>query len=814
MISPILNLLPAIQAEESIDSNRELIWLDAPPAWIIGMVLIPLLILIVWWSYKKQRDLTGGQRRILFGLRLLALTLALIACFRPAIQTTRVLKERSEVHFLIDDSASMDRAEPYPEEMATAIRDALGADAPEDLGTLTRRELVQKLLGKPGSPLQKTIGEDFDIRWYRFSDRVDPFQDLQELQAKGSSTRIGDALDLHLVQSTSNLEAGTAGRMEAVILVTDGRNNEGLAPNESADRYRNQQIPVHVLAVGDPSSERNLVLSGPSGPQQILRNEEAVFELDVVATGYKGREAELILKGFRKSEEDDGKNEPELILNSTSFVVPEGGKGTKVSITHTFKEAGDYILTFEVPPLPGETNPKDNVTRRYLRVDSNTIRVLYIEEQPRWEYRYLSKALIRVDKSIAAQCFLFNASRNFIQEHSEGLPPLTALPRTKAEIFQYDVILIGDVPPSRLGDDPASRQKWLELLKEFVEKGGGLGVIAGEGAMPELYRETPLEDLLPVVIDVFGDGSMPQDDYRTYYAKLENPGAPHPIVKMSQHLDQNRMLWEQGLAPMTWYYPVLRAKAGATVLLRHPQDENKYGRRVLAAIAPYPQGRVAFFGFDEAWRWRRFYGVKYVDPFWRRVVRSLAEGKLRRLDDRVRLVVERNQVDQGARVKVQLSLLDEDYNPVLAPNAKIHLRRPDGKLVPIELTRMKGQPGEFESTIEFDVAGVFSVLYYRGEIPANRPLAREDVIVQVPELELAHPSMNEAGLRQLAERAEGRFAYLYDMDQLIPAFLNRGGGQKIVDRETRQIWDQAWTVLLILSLLSLEWILRKRWNLI
>lgn len=803
-----------IQTPAAMDSNRQLIWLDAPPAWVIGLVLVPLLILLIWWSYKKQRDLSRGQRRILFGLRFFALLLALVATFRPAIQTTRVLKERSEVHFLIDDSASMDRHEPYPEEMAQAIRAALGPKAPEDLGTLSRQDLVRLFLGNPESPLLTALRKDFDLRWYRFSDHVEPIQDLEELQAKGSSTRIGDALDLHLVQTSGTNEEGSTGRLEAVILVSDGRNNEGLSPRESADRYRDQQIPVHVLAVGDPSSERNLVLSGPSGPQQVLRNEEAVFELDVAATGYKGREAELILKGFRKSGEEDQPDEPDLVLNSTSFVVPDGGKGSKVTITHTFTEPGDYILTFEVPPLPGETNPKDNVTRRYLRVDSNTIRVLYLDEQPRWEYRYIAKALLRVDKSIQVQALLFDADPNFVQEHSQGLPALTSLPRTKAELFQYDVILMGDVPPTRLGEDPSSRLKWMELVKEFVEHGGGLGFIAGEVAMPELYRETPLEDLLPVVIDVFGDGDLPEGQYQSFRPQLENPGAPHPIVKFSEQLDQNRLLWERGLPPMNWYYPVLRAKAGATVLLRHPEDENKYGRRVLAAIAPHPEGRVAFFGFDETWHWRRFYGEKYQDPYWRRIVRALAEGKLRRLDDRVRLVVERNQVDLGARDKVHLTLLDEDFNPVLAAKARIHLRKPDGKTNAVELARLKGQPGEFEATIEFTDAGVFSVLYYKDEIPGTRPLAREDVIVQIPELELAHPSMNEAGLRKLAEHAEGRFAWLHDLDQLRAAFEDRGGGQKIVDRQTQQIWDQAWTVLLILALLSLEWILRKRWNLI
>jgi hypothetical protein len=52
------------------------------------------------------------------------------------------------------------------------------------------------------------------------------------------------------------------------------------------------------------------------------------------------------------------------------------------------------------------------------------------------------------------------------------------------------------------------------------------------------------------------------------------------------------------------------------------------------------------------------------------------------------------------------------------------------------------------------------------------------------------------------------------MDVLLAAFEDRGAGLKVLDRKTREIWDQAWTLLLVLLLLSIEWILRKRWRLV
>jgi len=825
-------------AVDGLDTDTSLRWLSAPPAWLLWLVIVPGVLAFCWWSYRKEASLTGRQRVTLAVLRACALFVVLLASFRPALQTTRNLKIRREVHFLIDDSASMNRHETYNGAQAAAIRAALGSDAPSELSSLSRSELVGLFFGgedmrsdagvpgqsrrvslndrerldraiarapAPGKKLLETLAHDFDLRWFRFSDRSSPIADFSELTAKAPMTRIGDSIDLH--QTSNSIDSG---KLDSIIVITDGRNTGGLPPTESAARLAASEIPVHVIGVGDPTKERNLTLAGPPGPQQVLQNEEAVFELNVSATGIPEQTGRLTLRAERRSG-----SEPATTAGSheIDFPMPPEGESRKVSITYSFDEPGDYLLTFEVPPFPEESNPTDNITRRYVRVDSDKIRVLYLEEQPRWEYKYIYQALRRVDKSIQVQCFLFEASDSFPQEHSEGLPSLERIPRTKAELFKYHVILIGDVAPYRFGKTEQERNEWFDLVKDFVENGGGLGLISGVRYMPLAYRDSTIEDLLPVVIDLSIDDNMPSTG-TLFRPMLENPHLPHPIVRLNDDPDVNRRLWKVGLKGMYWYFPVLRPKAGATVLLRHPFDQNKYGHRVLTCIAPYPRGKVFFSAIDSVWRWRNPYGELYVDRYWRQVVRSLAENKLRRKDDRVELTVDRETAVIDARVRAHLRLLDEDYNPVVDEKATLFLRTPDGKVQSLELPRLQGQAGEFDTQVALSEPGVFSFLYYADGVAEGRPLARQDVIVRVPEKELQHASMNEADLRRLAEAGGGIYAPLHEMDHLLAGFEDRGAGFRMVDRRRREIWDAAWTVLLVLTFLSIEWVLRKRWRLV
>ncbi|HHI78662.1 MAG TPA: VWA domain-containing protein [Planctomycetes bacterium] len=800
----------AEKASEGIETSSRFLFLNAPPAWTVVLLILPTILLLCWWSYRRESRLSRGRRLLLGGIRFAAILLAVLAFFRPAIEWTRSLKLRSEVHFLIDDSASMGRSESYGPQDRKAIRTLLGKTAPTDLGTLSRTQILQTFFAdsEVGKALLEGIKKEFGVRLFRFSEHPNPIQSLDELDSNGSSTRIGDSLDLHLSRHASGRVP-----LEAVVLLSDGRNTGGISPEQVARKYRTEGIPVHCIGIGDPNPTKNLQLLGPPGPQEVLVGEEALFDLSVRSSGLAGEEATIILRAKKQSIGEGTPPGPQETLEQKVFRIQGEGKETHVKIRHIFEEVGDYLLTFEIPPLPGESNPKDNKVQRFLRVDENRIRVLYLESQPRWEYRYLSRLLRRVDKSILFQSFLFEGNPD-IQESSKGLPPLRGLPRRKKELFAYHVILLGDVDPKFIGATEEERSQWLDLLKDFVAHGGGLGIIAGDSFMPESYRETPLEDLLPVVLSPFGDDDLPGRENAPYVPVLENPLAPHRIVRLQENLEVNRRLWQEGLPSMYWYYPVLRPKAGAQVLLRHPRDRNKYGGRVLTALSPFPKGLVFFQAFDSTWRWRKPYGEKYQDRYWRNVVRTLAEPRLRRFDDRVVLSLDREQALVGQKVHLRLQLLDEDYNPILAKTAKLHILLPSGKTEVLILGAVRGRSGEFEGDWYPRQPGIHSFLRYNQGIPGGKPLARRDLPVEIPKRELSNPSLNRKGLEKIAASSSGVYLPFARIQELPRAIDFHGTGTKTMERRREEIWDHAWTFFLLLGLLSLEWILRKRSNLV
>ena len=796
---------PAFQdaaAETSTYVEETFRFLNAPPLWVLALVVLPGSVAFAWWSYSGLKRLEGSTRTLLSTLRWLAIAACLALLFQPAFEITTYRKTRNQVHVLVDDSASMARKDRYPSDDQRA---SLAARVSGDLGEQTRAALVQRVL-EAEDGLLPALRETHDVRLFRVERKPTPIRSLSELTARGNRTALGDGLDMHL-------QSATGANLDAIILVSDGRSNAGSDPTEIAAAYGLRGIPVHTVGVGDPEPPRNAWIVGPPGPKEALRQEEVAFDVTVRAEGLAGETARVELRGSR----DGG---PFLPLATVTDVLPPDGDSTRLRVTHAFDEAGDWTLKFALAAAEDESQLDDNEDTRFLRVNDERIRVLFCDDKPRWEYRYVKNALKRVDPSIEMQAILFDASPRFIQEHSAELRPIKDLPRTPKELMEYHVILLGDVPPERIAPSEEGRRRWLQMLVDFVEFGGGVGFLFGDAAMPERYRNTLVQDLLPVVLEEpsWLANNRPSRD-REFRPVLENPLNPHEILLLQRDAAFNRRLWEQGLPGFYVYHPVQRAKPGATVLLRHPTDRNAYGNRPIAVTAPYPRGTTFFLATDETWRWRDPYAELYMDAFWRNVVRHLARGRLERRNDLIELTLDKTLCETGDRVRVQLRITDSELQPKIADEQSIFLQAAEGEPEKRLLRSVPGEPGLFQASFTMPEPGAFRFLAFANENPADVVLAREDLLVRIPDQELADSSQDADSLRNIAAASRGadssaRYVFLGEATDLIAEFADRKSYETREDTRTRPVWDTWWSLIAVLAALGAEWLLRKRARLI
>ncbi len=796
-----------------LEANIE--FLKLPALWIVVLVIVPAVAGFAWWLYAHEaKTASSGIKRLLAVLRALTILGFLALLAEPVQQQFETTTIKPVLRVLLDDSFSMSAKESYADANAERqLRRLTGIARGTSLEDLPRSELVTRALQSNERGLLNELEERFDLEFFHFASDLQPMPNKEKLSitADGQSTRIGTAIEQALGNAFGRDVTG-------LILFTDGRSNSGTDPLEAAARARGESVRIYPVGVGEPELlSRNAGIAWGLFPDSSLVNQEVEFRVQVSTSGFEPNQiATLVL-----IDQQDG---TELVRESIPVDGPEP-RQSRHFLSFQPTRPGKYEIVARIEPPEGDENPIDDETPpQTLWVKTEKIKVLYVEGYPRWEYRYLKNALIRAKDSLSTQCLLLTADLRFEQERSADRADasLRQFPTDPKELFEYDVIIFGDVDPERLHDDPAEREKILKNIKKFVEIGGGFLMIAGESYAPRLYVNTPIEDILPVVIRNLDKEAAngPGRFDRPFRPRLENPYDPHEIVKLRSDPEENRQLWESGdygLPGLYWYVPVERAKPGARVLARHPEKGNpRYGKHPLIVTTHYPTGRTLFVAFDSTWMWRKYYGERYHEQFWLKAVQHLAMSKLRRSNKRYELTTKDNRAEYDIKEPITLwaSVRDEDYEPSEASSQKVWLQTPKGKLIEFDLPAVPGETGIFEREIGEKEPGKYEAwIESPDSSSASEKISHISFFVKVPVLETQITSLDQDRLREIASLTGGRYLRLHELNEL-SGVIEEKAIEKRELRSEDELWDQSWILIALAGLLGFEWLVRKRYQLV
>lgn len=190
-------------------------------------------------------------------------------------------------------------------------------------------------------------------------------------------------------------------------------------------------------------------------------------------------------------------------------------------------------------------------------------------------------------------------------------------PATPAALAAYDCVILSDVGANTLLIHPDTFSRFkalpnrLEALRGYVENGGGLVMVGGYMTFQGIegkarYRNTPVEEALPVVIEAGDD-------------RCETPQGVTPEVTQAEHPIVARL-------PRSWPnllgYNRIVAKPGAdTVAL--------VGGDPLIVAGAYGKGRSVAFASDCGPHWAPPSFVDWAGyaPLWRQIA-GWAAGRL------------------------------------------------------------------------------------------------------------------------------------------------------------------------------------------
>ena len=830
--------VPQAEQVESVDLYWGASWVRVP--WLVLVVATIVVAVGVAAYYGRWQFVPSRRLRMtLVVIRTLALAALVGILLQPMLVVKLQRLTRPGLWLVIDDTESMslvDRTSEPGENAVGVAPGSGGAGGPSPTANserpLTRSERVREAFARLDPELVRQVENAFRVRVFRLhrGDGLDPLpvhlEDLarqeqwtSQFTVDGSVTALGVALlDLNRKRGATPL-AG-------IVLVSDFNQNAGIAPETVATQL---QTPLYCVGVGDVQT-RDLAVDVQL-PPMMKKDEKSVVTVALRQEGFTGEE--VTLRVFARQTEE---SEPQAVATSGGAgsadaqdsaqpahspasagsselkkeapvgevifedVVTLSGPVIHREVPYVPKAAGQLVITAEVAPLPKETLTENNRITRQTYVREYYVRVLFIEDEPTWEWRFIKEVFHR-DPLVGPEGFrtyLRSADPRVRAENPLFLPTL-ALPRR--EFFTYDVVIIGDVPASAIS------RSMMEMIREFVtEMGGGVIFNVGPRFSPGQWTDTPLNDLLPVEIAPLTrlreSSFQPQ---RTPEADLFD------FMVLGQNAEENARAWDN-LGKLVWYYPVIRVRPLATVLLAHPRDTCADGRTPQPLIAAQKVGRgeVIYVGFNELWRLRRKYGDLYYRQFWGQLIHRLAIQHALGVDKRFVVRSDHKQYRSGDEVRLLVEAYNADYRPLTEDQipggqleAILHLPAGAGgqtRRIPLTLLR----PGQFEGRTT-----VFAPGEYRLEVhdPLTHRMVETSFRVSSQSIEKQQARRNKELQDRLASLTGGQS---YDLPQLAELLRNlpqrREKETEIVEVE---LWNSWLFFVLVVGCLLAEWALRK-----
>ena len=741
-------------------------------AGVVAVVVFSLL------GYRRLGRRLGRKGRILLGAaRAAAIALVLLCLLRPQLVLSLVVPQENVVGVLLDDSRSMQIADA---EDGLRRSDVLRAAFPDG----AEAEGEEAALGN-------LLREQFVTRLFRFSDNAERMEGTSELAFAGARTDLLGGLTRVAEELASLPVAG-------IVLVSDGADTVSGGAEEDFDQalldLRTRGIRVYPVAVGQSEFEADLEVGAPDVPPRVLRGSLLEIRLPLRATGLGGRTA-------RVEALDEGR-----IIATETVRFSGDSVETAVTLLAPAEEAGARRLRFRVAPFSGEVLTRNNEQSVLVEVDDRPLRLLYFEGQPRWELKFLRRA-VGGDPELHVSCLIRTAEGKFYRVDVASSEELAGgFPDTREELFGYDGVILGSVEASFFSQDQ------LNMLRDFVsQRGGGLLTLGGTNAYGEGgYRDTPLAEVLPLALpeaaaaSAGGGGRAGPAAFRELAVLPTRAGSLHPVARLDPDPLANEDRY-RNLPPLSSVNRLESPKPGATVLLEGlgPSEEPE----PVLLIQRFGRGRSASLTVQDLWVWQMDASVPLEDEthevLSRRLLRWLASDAPRRLE------VSASPVKSlvGERVTVRARVEDERFLAVNDAFVEAEITGPEGVIAAVPL-RWTGQgDGEYSGvyvpagsgTHEVEVRAEGAGLGQGAEAPRAATLFEAGVVDDEFFDAEADPDL----LSRIAEATGGRLFTPGEAEALLMDLSLAESGTTVVER--RDLWNVPAVFLLLFGLLAAEW---------
>ena len=726
----------------------------ALPLWLVGFVVL-ILAVAGWYTYTRCA-LSVQHRAALWALRLASSVILAWLVLQPRRRTVKHTQEAPSLAVAVDASVSM------TEELDGVVvgRWEKAIEFLDDSKVRSRTRRYRAVRYELGADVRESTAPPEDIRF------------------NAPRSHIGAGIN-------AIVDKYRGADLAAIVLLSDGLDQSGAELTSEA-----RAVPIFI-----PELERPLTKEASSkGPDVWIG--DVSYPKMTVANWKTGIDVLVRRKGSGKASVPIHFYQESRRQRTSVVQFAESEQFKRISFEIEPVEVGRILYRVEI--VPEADSDKDNNDRQFLiEVTDPKNRVLYLEGPPRWEFKFLKRALFS-EKNYELAAYVQGGDGSFINfSEAEGGARGEAPAMTPEGLASYRVVILGDLLASALQEED-----WVNL-RAFVEKGGGILMVGAKRAMGDSGWHTveAMKELLPATPE---PGARMNEG--RFSVDLTPSGRAHPALRSFQV--------DSTLPPiLSFYGPVKVGEFSSTLVA------GLDGSPVLA-VRRYGQGRAAMVLSDSLWRWQMGSSAtggekNLYNRFVTQVVYWLAPSQKEvEQTDMLQIMTAKGEAEVRELVTIG-AVYGKAGEDAEALNCRI--TTPDGRrqtlpMVPAVLAEDVGlakKASGYKCTFRPQVPGK-----YEAEVstPDGTQRSTLPLLVTEAERERTGDPINREYLNELASRTGGKF---------VP-WKNRYAIFADMPYETRELeivreyplWSRYWWLLVLIFLFTAEWWWRRRLDLV
>ena len=739
---------------------------------VLVLFLAVAALYFSWFGIKAIYPVT--KRLLLLALRFIAVVLIVLLLLQPQIEQKEVIKLKNKVVCLLDNSKSMTLK---------------GGDT-----GITRFQLVSNFF-KDNSSFIKELENNFDVDYLSFSDTIKEisYNDIENgLALDGSNTDFAQIL-----KQLKNRYEGKS--VKGYLVFSDGADTVDLPSSVNkleviSNLAKDLSAPFFTFSPAGNMEVRDVAISNIS--YDSFTFVRSPWEADVVIKilGYKDLKLPITLKQGN-----------DII---SSKILDTGNEGEiHVNLSFMPYATGTFLYTITIPVQPHEAITENNQVSVLVKVVRDKIRIMHVCGRPSWDERFLRRVL-KSDPNIDLISFFILRTPTDVSEARND--ELSLIPFPVDELFtqalsSFDLVIFQNFDYRPYESSFFRFSHYLNNIRKFVtEQGGGFVMVGGDISFSQGgYDGTAIDEILPINLSAEKDGV----DASRLKAILTNDGLKHPVTILDGDTDRNIDIWKN-LPELDGCNIATQLKADAVPLATYPTK----GNPPIVSTRDAGLGRCMAITTDSLWRWN-FLSVakggsnRHYIKFWQNAIKWLIKDPTL---NPVRITANKETFLPNEEIQVKIEVLGRNYQPFEGVQLDIDVINEFSGKSTFSTNGITDSDGQYRFTVKHDKEGYYFVKATARK--ENDEIGQDYTVfnIALKNKEFKDPSIRREVLAKLSEISGGKYFDLPTKNIEEKLSIENPSVIKLVGRRQISLWDNGYIFMIILTIFSLEWWIRKR----